>query len=429
MDTNRSRFFLVWIGLMLAMAVIYAQSRPAPPEMPKPFATPSAMKFPKVVGWPANVTPKVPKGFTIDALESGIEGPRWIYELPNGDLLVSQAKSKPPAENNPELTKALFEAGAIGPSPNQISLLRDADNDGTYETRKVFLTGLNQPLGMTLQKGYLYVANTDAIVRYAYQDGAVSIGGKAEKIIDLPAGDQNRHWTRNILFNAAGTKLYVTVGSQTNVDEEGLDAKEPRRAAILEANPDGSGMRIFASGLRNPVGLGWSPTGVLWTVVNERDELGDDVPPDYLTSVREGGFYGWPYAYFGIEDPRQKGKRPELVAKSIVPDVPLGAHTASLGLAFYRGTSFPAHYRNGAFVGQHGSWNRSKFSGYRVAFVPFNEGHGPIEDFVTGFIASEDKGEVYGRPVGVTVLHDGSLVIADDAGNRIWRVQSTENAR
>jgi glucose/arabinose dehydrogenase len=220
--------------------------------------------------------------------------------------------------------------------------------------------------------------------------------------------------------------LYITVGSQTNVDEEGLDAKDPHRAAILECNPDGSGLRVFASGLRNPNGMDWAPgTGALWTVVNERDELGDDVPPDFLTSVRDGGFYGWPFAYFGIEDPRHKGKRPDLVQKSLVPDVALGAHTASLGLAFYKGASFPMRYRNGAFVAQHGSWNRSKFSGYRVAFVPLDGNPNAIEDFVTGFIASEERKEVYGRPVGVAVLPGGSLAIADDAGTSIWRVRST----
>jgi glucose/arabinose dehydrogenase len=221
--------------------------------------------------------------------------------------------------------------------------------------------------------------------------------------------------------------LYVTVGSQTNVDEEGIDAMDPRRAAILECNPDGSGLRVFASGLRNPNGMDWAPnTGALWTVVNERDELGDDVPPDFLTSVRDGGFYGWPYAYFGIEDPRHKGKHPELVAKALIPDVAVGAHTASLGFLFYKGTSFPARYRNGAFVAQHGSWNRSKFSGYRVAFVPFSGGStNAVEDFVTGFIASEARKEVYGRPVGLAVLPGGALAIADDAGNRIWRVRST----
>jgi glucose/arabinose dehydrogenase len=353
--------------------------------------------------------------------------------LPNNDVLVSQARTQQVAGVNPEAAQVLKESGMMGSSPNQISLLRDADGDGRFETREVFMQELNKPFGMALHNDYLYVANTDAVMRYPYNRGVIRITSPGEKIVDLPAGGYNNHWTRTIIFSPKGDKLYITVGSQTNVDEEGLDAKEPRRAAILECNPDGSGLRIFASGLRNPNGMDWAAdTGALWTVVNERDELGDDVPPDFLTSVRPGGFYGWPYSYFGShEDPRRKGQRPDLVRKAIVPDVAIGAHTASLGLVFYRSTAFPAKYRDGAFIGQHGSWNRSRFSGYKVAFVPFRNGRpsGPMEDFLTGFIASEERSEVYGRPVGVALLRDGSLLVADDAGGRIWRVRHVADTR
>jgi glucose/arabinose dehydrogenase len=395
--------------------------------LPKPHATPSATNFPKVIGWPAAMKPQAPAGFVVDALATDLETPRWLHVLPNGDILVAQSKTTKLAGVDPKVEEAMKRANALGPSPNTITLLRDGDKDGSFETRKVFLSGLNQPFGMALSKGYLYVANTDSVVRSPYKESADHISAPPEKIVDLPAGGYNNHWTRNIIFNAAGDKLYITVGSQTNVDEEGLDAKEPRRAAILECNADGSGLRIFASGLRNPNGMDWaSTTGELWTVVNERDGLGDDLPSDYLTSVKNGAFYGWPYSYLGQNpDPRQKGKRADLVAKAIVPDLPVGAHTASLGLQFYRGTLFPERYQNGAFIGQHGSWNRSRFSGYRVGFVPFANGHpsGPMEDFLSGFIAPNDRGEVFGRPVGVAVLQDGSLAVADDAGNRIWRVR------
>jgi len=291
--------------------------------------------------------------------------------------------------------------------------------------REIFLEKLNKPLGMLVLKGYFYVANTDGLYRYPYKDGETKITSKGQKIVDLPAGGYNNHWTRNLLANADGSKIYISVGSASNVADHGID-EEKRRANILEINPDGSGERIYASGLRNPVGMGWAPgSNVLWTAVNERDKLGDELVPDYITSVKDGGFYGWPYAYFGQnEDPRRKGERPDLVAKTIVPDVPVGSHTASLGLAFYNKTQFPAKYHNGVFVGQHGSWNRSTLSGYKVVFVPFENGKpaGKPEDFLTGFAESEKK--VYGRPVGVTVMNDGSLLVNDDSGNVIWRVSA-----
>jgi glucose/arabinose dehydrogenase len=354
-----------------------------------------------------------------------------LYVLPNGDVLVAQANTEKVAGVDPAVAAALKKAGNIRPSPNQITLLRDRDGDGRFETRELFLSDLKQPFGMLLLNDYFYVANTDSVVRYRYAKDAIRITDKGEKIVDLPAGGYNNHWTRNIVASPNGDRLYITVGSQTNAGEEGLDAKQPHRAAILESNPDGSGLRVFASGLRNPNGMDWAPgTTTLWTAVNERDGLGDDLVPDFITSVRDGGFYGWPYSYFGShEDPRQKGKRPDLVAKALVPDVAVGAHTSSMGLMFYRGQSFPARFRGGAFIGQRGSWNRSTFSGYRVAFVPFVNGRpsGPVEDFLTGFVASPERSEVYGRPVGLAMLPDGSLLVADDAGGRVWRVRATDD--
>jgi len=384
------------------------------------------MKFPKVIGWPEGKKPVAPTGFAVDVLASDLESPRWIYVLPNNDVLVSQAMTEQTPKADAAVEQGLRESGSLGRSPNQITLLRDADGDGSFEFRSVLLSNLKQPFGMTFIGDRLYVANTDSVVRYPFKPGDTKITARGEPIVQLPAGGYNNHWTRNVIASPKGDALYITVGSQTNVDEEGLDAKQPHRAAILRANVDGSGLRVFASGLRNPNGMDVAEDGTLWTVVNERDMLGDDLVPDFLTSVRDGAFYGWPYSYFGQhEDPRQKGKRPDLVAKAVVPDLAVGAHTASLGLTFYRGSAFPDRYRGGAFIGQRGSWNRSMFSGYRVAFVPFANGRpsGPPEDFLTGFVASEDRREVYGRPVGVATLRDGSLIVADDAGGRVWRVR------
>lgn len=379
-----------------------------PPEkltLPKPFATPAASKSSKVIGWPAGRAPIALPGFQVTALAESLEVPRSLYVLPNGDVLVAE-----------------MGRGA-GQGAGRITLLRNADQDGKTKLREVFLSGLNRPFGMLLVGGHFYVGNTDGIVRYPYHPGETRITASGEKILDLPAGGHN---TRNLVANDDGSKIYVAVGSSSNVDERGNDAKDQRRAAILEINPDGSGMRVFASGLRNPVGLAWQPgTKSLWTVVNERDNLGDDLVPDYLTRVREAAFYGWPYSYFGQnEDPRKKGQRPDLVAKAIPPDYALGTHVAPLGLVFYRGVSFPQQFRNGAFIGQHGSWNRSRFAGYKVVFLPFQNGKpgGDPQDFLTGFIANEEDSTVYGRPAGVAVASDGSLLVADDGGNKIWRV-------
>ncbi|KQS31595.1 sorbosone dehydrogenase family protein [Dyadobacter sp. Leaf189] len=373
--------------------------------LPAPFTTESVENRPDEAGWPEGKMPVAPEGFVVTKFADKLDSPRWTYQAPNGDVFVAESNTKKSAD--------------------RITLFRDVNKDGKPEIREIFMEKLNKPLGMLVLNNYFYVANTDGVFRYAYKPGDTKITSKGEKIVELPAGGYNNHWTRNLLANADGSKIYISVGSASNVADHGID-EEKRRANILEVNPDGSGERVFASGLRNPVGMDWAPgSNVLWTAVNERDKLGDDLVPDYVTSVKEGGFYGWPYAYFGQnEDPRRKGERPDLVKKTIVPDVPVGSHTASLGLAFYDKTKFPAKYQNGAFIGQHGSWNRSKISGYKVVFIPFKGGKpaGEPEDFLTGFVESEKK--VYGRPVGVTVLEDGSMLVNDDSGNTIWRVAS-----
>jgi glucose/arabinose dehydrogenase len=354
--------------------------------------------------------PTAPSGFAVSLFAENLENPRSNYVLPNGDVLVVESIRE--SSNRPEERSA-----------NRITLFRDNDKNGSPDLREIFLSGLNMPFGMVLLGNGFYVGNTDGLVRYPYRAGQTRLETKGEKILDLPA---RGHFTRNVIAAPSGRKLYVAVGSRSNVDEDKQDAKDPRRAAILELNADGSGMRVFASGLRNPVGMDWEPkTNRLWTVVNERDGLGDELVPDCLTSVSEGAFYGWPYSYFGQnEDPRKKSERPDLVAKAVKPDYALGSHVAALGLAFYRARSFPARYHGGAFIGMHGSWNRSNLVGYKVAFIRFEDGKpvGAIEDFLTGFIANEKPSEVYGRPVGVTVWTDGSLLVADDAGRKVWRV-------
>jgi len=396
-------------------------------SLPAPYATKSVKNYSKVVGWAEGKTPQAPDGFEVIKFASGLRNPRWIYVAPNGDILVAEANTE--SKGTRKLADAVSgkaNSQNLGESANRISLLRDKDNDGKPEVQQVLLSGLNQPLGMLVLGNILYVANTDGVVQFPYQPGQTQIKAEGKKILDLPVGGYNNHWTRNLVANAKGTKIYVAVGSGSNVAEHGME-NEIRRANILEINPDGTGERIFASGLRNPVGLGWAPgTNTLWAAVNERDELGDDLVPDYLTSVQEGAFYGWPYSYFGNhEDPRLKGERPDLVQKAIVPDVELGPHTASLGLAFYDQKAFPQHYQGGAFVGQHGSWNRSELSGYKVVFVPFTKGKpGKPEDFLTGFIGNISENEVYGRPVGVAVLQNGTLLVADDASNTLWLVRA-----
>ena len=364
----------------------------------------------------------------VGAYAVGLDHPRWLYVLPNGDVLVAETNAPPQPEDRKGIKGAvttLFRkiVGAGTPTANRISLLRDADGDGVAEIRTVFLKDLYSPFGMALVGNTFYVANSDALVRFPYSEGVTQIHAAPIKVVDLPAGPHNHHWTKNVIASQDGTRLYVTVGSNSNIGENGMD-KEVNRAAILEVDPATGRSRVFASGLRNPNGLAWEPrSGQLWTTVNERDELGSDLVPDYMTSVKDGGFYGWPYSYYGQHvDTRVKPPRPDLVAKALVPDYALGPHTASLGLVFYEGSLLPAHYAGGAFVGQHGSWNRRPPSGYQVIFVPFADGRpsGKVEDILTGFL--DAKGNALGRPVGVVVDKAGALLVADDVGNVIWRV-------
>jgi glucose/arabinose dehydrogenase len=395
-------------------------------NLPAPNPEGSKNRFSKVIGWPEGKTPVAPAGFTVTKFAGNIKSPRNIYVLPNGDVLAVLSNSERSTKEkiaNQLSGKAKSEQG--GESANAIILYRDKNQDGKPELQSLFLSGLNQPYGVLVIGNTLYVANTDGVMTYPYKTGATKITGEGKKILDLPAGGYNNHWTRNLIANADNSKIYITVGSGSNVGENGME-HEVKRANILEINPDGSGEIIYAAGLRNPVGVAWAPgTKTLWTAVNERDKLGDDLVPDYVTSVKKGGFYGWPYAYFGQnEDPRMAGKRPDLVKATLIPDISVGAHTASLGLAFYNGKKFPAKYLSGMFIGQHGSWNRSELSGYKVTFIPFKNGKqtGQMEDFLTGFIADVEKAEVYGRPVGIAEMKDGSILVADDVSNVIWRV-------
>ncbi|MES2883125.1 MAG: sorbosone dehydrogenase family protein [Bacteroidota bacterium] len=379
--------------------------------LPVPFATPSVRNNSKIIAWTENKTPVAPAGFKVTKFADALDHPRWIYVGANGDVFIAESNT-----------------ASRGRSANRITLFRDSNKDGVAESRHVFAQNLNQPFGMLTLNNSFYVANTDGLMQFDYKMGDTALTSEGKKIVSLPAGGYNNHWTRNIITNTAGNKIYISVGSGSNVAERGL-TNEIRRAGILEVNTDGSGERIFASGLRNPVGMDWAPgTQTLWTAVNERDGLGDELVPDYMTSVKDGAFYGWPYAYFGkTPDPRMKDTpRLDLVEKTILPDVDLGSHTASLGLAFYTGKSFPAQYRGGAFVAQHGSWNRSTLSGYKVVFVPFANGKptGKPQDFLTGFIADSAKSEVYGRPVCVAWLGDGSMLVSDDGSNIIWRVSA-----
>ncbi len=395
--------------------------------LPKPYATPSARNRAKVLGWPEGRGPTPLPGFKVNLYADNLDSPRRAYVLPNRDVLIVESRR---TEYGRRRGRKRRSQRRRPPSSNRITLLRDTDQNGSPELRTAFLTGLTNPYGVQLLGDWLYVGNIDGLVRFPYKSGQTEITAPAEKLLDLPHGG---HYTRNVIANHDGSKLFVAVGSSSNVDESGLDAKDPRRAAILEVNGDGSGMRVFASGLRNPVGMDLEPvTKTLWTVVNERDRLGDELVPDFLTSVKDGSFYGWPYSYFGQnEDPRKKGERPDLVAKAVVPDFALGSHVAPLGIVFYQGNSFPRKYHGGAFIGMHGSWNRSELVGYKVVFVPFVKGKpkGEIQDFLTGFIADEGASKVYGRPVDVAVLPDGSLLITDDRGGKVWRVSAANHAR
>jgi len=384
------------------------------------------------VGWPEGARPVAAEGLKVAAFADALEHPRWLLVLPNGDVLVAEtAAPERPEEGKGVkgyfMQQAMKDAGSAVPSANRITLLRDTDGDGVADRRSVLLANLNSPFGMDLVGGTLYVANTDALMRFPYRNGDTSISAPGVKVTDLPGGPRNHHWTKNVLASRDGSKLYVTVGSNSNVAENGMEV-ETERAAILEVDAKTGAHEIYASGLRNPNGLVWEPeTGALWTVVNERDELGSDLVPDFLTSVRRGGFYGWPYSYYGQNvDERVQPQRPDLVARAIKPDYALGPHTASLGLAVSAGARLPDQYRSGMFVGQHGSWNRKPLSGYKVVFVPFIGGRptGQPIDVLGGFV--DENGNARGRPVGVAVDKAGGLLVADDVGNVIWRVTASD---
>ncbi len=381
-------------------------------------------------GWPSGAMPQAAPGTRVVAFASGLDHPRWLYVLPNGDVLVAETNAPPKPDDAKGIKGwlmglAMKRAGAAVPSANRITLLRDTDSDGVADFRAVLLQGLHSPFGMALVGNDLYVANSDALLRFPYVTGTTRITTPGTLVVELPAGDINHHWTKNLIASPDGRKLYVTVGSNSNVAERGMPV-EDGRAAIWEVDTKSGAPRIFASGLRNPNGLAWEPASrALWTVVNERDEIGSDLVPDYMTSVRDGGFYGWPYSYYGQHvDERVQPQRPELVAKAIKPDYALGPHTASLGLAWSAGNKLPASFSNGMFIGQHGSWNRRPHSGYKVIFVPFASGQpvGAPVDVLTGFLSEE--GTAYGRPVGVALDKQGALLVADDVGNLIWRVSA-----
>jgi glucose/arabinose dehydrogenase len=389
------------------------------------------IRIAKPVAW-GNDTPKVPQGLQVHALASGFEHPRSLYVLPNGDVLVVESNGpKAPVFRPKDLITGWVQlfAGAKAKDANRIALLRDTNGDGIPDVRTVFLDHLNSPFGIALVGHDLYVANTDAIVRYPYQDGQTSITAQGTKLTDLPGGPIDHHWTKSLLASPDGSKLYVGVGSNSNASENGIQA-EYERAAIWEVDRATGAHRIYASGVRNPTGLQWEPrTGKLWAIANERDEIGPDLVPDYLTSVRDGGFYGWPYSYYGQHlDPRVEPQRPDLVAKAIAPDYALSSHVAPLGLAMYTGNDLPASYRNGAFVSEHGSWDRTPLNGYKVVFVPFSDGKpsGPAQDVVTGFLDANNH--AHGRPVGLAIDRSGALLIADDVGNTVWRVSSARPA-
>jgi hypothetical protein len=396
---------------------------PAPAQSLIPVLNP-----PEAIGWKPGEAPMAAEGLAVSEFAADLDHPRWLYVLPNGDVLVAETNAPKRPDDAKGIKGWIFKffqrnAGAGVPSANRITLLRDADGDGVAETRSVFLDGLNSPFGMALVGNTFYVANTDAVVSFPYEEGQTEITAEGTKVTDLPAGTINHHWTKGLIANADGSKLYVSVGSNSNIAENGIEA-EKDRASILEVDPQAGTYQVFASGLRNPVGMAWEPeSGALWAVVNERDELGNDLVPDYMTSVQEGGFYGWPYSYYGDHvDTRVTPQKPDLVASAIVPDYGLGSHTAPLGLTSAAGNTLSAQFANGMFVGQHGSWNRSQANGYQVIFIPF-EGGMPSGDPVlvlNGFI--KENGDAMGRPVGVALDKAGALLVVDDVGNTIWRV-------
>ena len=410
---------------------------------PRPqLADPNKTLIPTVnvapaVGWTDTAAPTPAEGLRVTALARGLDHPRWVYTLPNGDVLVAESNKPPKPEGsgaggpvakvrNWVMGKVMGRAGAGVPSANRITLLRDADGDGLAEVKQVFLANLSSPYGMALVGNELFIANADALVKVPYTEGQTSVSATPTVVTALPAGI-NHHWTKNVIASADGSKLYVTVGSNSNIGENGMAAEEGR-AAIWEVDAKSGEKRLFASGLRNPNGLGWEPeTNVLWTVVNERDEIGSDLVPDYLTSVKEGAFYGWPWSYWGgVVDARVTPQQPERVAKALAPDYALGAHVAPLGLVFSHARGMPPEFASGAFIGEHGSWNRKPKSGYKVVFVPFIGGKpsGPPVDVLTGFLSADEK--AHGRPVGVALDKNGALLVADDVGNAVWHVSKAK---
>jgi len=435
---NSPRLYLSLFGIALTLTGCGAQPalpitagmgpHPALPE-PQSSTLPTVNIAP-AVGWQGNARPQAGKGLQVQPFAQGLDHPRWLHVLPNGDVLVAEtnAPAKPEGSGGVKdwmAKRVMSKAGAVTPSADRISLLRDTDSDGVADQRTVFLDNLNSPFGMALVGNSLYVANTDGVVRFPYRADQTQITAAGEPVTALPGGPLNHHWTKNLIASPNGSNLYAAVGSNSNVAENGLD-QEQDRAAIWEIDPSTGNKRLFASGLRNPVGMAWEPySGELWTVVNERDELGNDLVPDYMTSVQDGGFYGWPWSYYGQhEDERVSPKNPAMVAKALVPDYALGAHTASLGLSNAVGSRLPAPFTEGLFIGQHGSWNREPHSGYKVLFVPFKEGRPNDAPYTVldGFLNA--KGEAQGRPVGVAIDGQGALLVADDVGNVIWRVSA-----
>jgi glucose/arabinose dehydrogenase len=435
------RRLLSSLGFAVALAACGGQPPPPDqgygpnPQLPQPErGGPLPTLAPAdAVGWPEDAGPVAPAGFAVSRYAENLEHPRWLYVLPNGDVLVAESSTRRHEGGGVEgwiRNMLQRRAGALGESADRITLLRDTDGDGDVDARYVFAADLNQPFGMALVGDHFYVANTDAVVRFRYTPGAVRVTGDPETVLELPHAEPNNgHWTRSLAVSLDGSKLYVAVGSLTNIADDGMDA-EQGRAAIWEFNPDGSGARIYASGLRNPVGMEFEPnTSTLWVAVNERDMLGDNLVPDYMTSVRDGAFYGWPYYYYGDH----RDERVEIPANvrlpaPVAPDYALGAHTASLGLHFYGADALPEQYWNGVFIGQHGSWNRREPAGYKVIFVPFANGRpaGDVQDFLTGFL--NERAQAQGRPVGVTTDRTGALLVADDVGNIVWRVSYDEPA-
>ncbi|MGO4002471.1 PQQ-dependent sugar dehydrogenase [Pseudomonas fluorescens] len=436
MQTSRLTVVLTLAAVLVACgetAVLKVAEGTGPsPELPAPNKTllPTVNIAP-AVGWSDGAKPTAAPGTQVAAFAEGLDHPRWLYVLPNGDVLVAETNAPPKPDDSKGLRgwvmkRVMGRAGATVPSANRITLLRDSNHDGVAETKTTFIENLNSPFGMTLVGNDLYVADTDRLLRFNYVEGETTISSKPMKVIDLPGGPLNHHWTKNVIASADGSKLYVTVGSNSNVGENGLD-QEQGRAAIWEVDRATGNHRIFASGLRNPNGMAWEPNSkALWTAVNERDEIGSDLVPDYITSVKDGGFYGWPFSYYGQHvDARVSPQDPALVAKAIAPDYAVGPHTASLGLTFAEGSKLPAPFTEGAFIGQHGSWNRDPHSGYKVIFVPFHNGKpsGAPVDVLSGFLNKDE--EAMGRPVGVVIDQQGSLLVADDVGNKVWRVSAT----